>query len=195
MISDQTKAQCEEKWASFSFVARSYDPRFSNRYFDELFGIATSKINICKINDENLTLVRKSLKDSKDLSDQDVSLIVSALIESNKTRKIAVVITDDVSLANALKEIYNAGSIVLKEGSFVTNMMTSISVYIYTSCLHECCLLSTEEQMSVLEYLRNKDMNRLIRLNYGKRRIKQAFINETIRRLVKAAEIKKQVLS
>lgn len=158
----------------------------SSRFFSEIYSILRSNIRPISVNHNMVNALRVTLPHYS-LSDNDLSLGVSALTESNSSSSVLVV-TSDEDLREALTDLVSMGNITLRTVPLMTNNMTVIDSYYYSTHLHECCMLSNNTQLSILGFLVVNDFTRP--MNDRKRRIKGRQIEDTFGLLQKAIEIK-----
>ena len=170
----------------FSSVAYNYYS-VSRRFFSEILSIMRSKIGTISTVPTSLEVVKQSIRNAQDLSNEDISLIVSALIKSNEVGD-TYVITADERLRDCLIEAHSLGNISFSSTTFVTNRLFPLTPYSYTSLLHRCCELSTDEQVSILRYFVVKDMRPS--LSERIRRVKGGQVNETFKLLREHIRIK-----
>jgi len=161
----------------------------SARFFSDMHSLVCSKIDPVSTRTSDLESVKRISRTAQTLSDEDVSLIVSAIVKSNAGGD-AFVVTDDEDLRTALYEVVSAGTISFSSNTFMTNKILPLTSCTYTSYLHKCCQLSNDEQFSILRYISLKDWTR--RLSETKRRKKGYHFDEALRFLQDSVRIKAQ---
>jgi len=154
-------------------VDRQYNRSISGPFYSRIWSIMSSKIEGIIALDIEIDALKGVLRTSYRISDEDLSLIVSAVKKSNEVGDTCVV-TGDVNLENALKDVCAMGSVDLPSGRVRTDRILPLNIYTYLSLLHKCCELSNEEHSVLFKYLVGEDMERSYNMGARIKRIKRA---------------------
>jgi len=149
-----------------------YKGSISAQFYSRIWGIIGPRTEEINVLDEEITSLKRTLGTGYSLSDEDLSLIVSAVKKSSEVGD-ACLITGDINLENALKDIRGMGSIDFPSGRVRTDRILPLNIYTYLSFLHKCCELSNEEHSVLFKYLVGEDMERGHRMGPRIRRIKR----------------------
>jgi hypothetical protein len=161
----------------------------SGRFFSEIHSTLQSKIESIDTEPAFLSTIRNIIPTASHLSDEDVSLIFSAIKRSNDVGETFVV-TGDEGLRQALNDALSLGTLRFSSTTFRTDRILPLTECTYTSYLHYCCQLANEQQISILKFFVMRDWSRP--LDETKKKKKGFQISNAFELLEDAVRIKEE---